>query len=129
MEARAMIRFCTIAAAASLTLLLSAPVLGAEPQVPRLDVTPTCRPIDKTDMIQFDEKRCRKIESDAREQLARQWADFPAAHRALCTQTATMGGTASYVELITCLEMKRDVAKLPADRGLKTAPTGLKTNR
>ena len=117
----------TVVAAASLALSLSVPAF-AESQVPRLDVTPTCRPLDKTDMM-LDEKRCRQIENDARDQLVRQWADFPAAHRTLCTQTATMGATASYVELITCLEMKRDVAKLPADRGLKTAPTGLKTNR
>src|SRR5258707_7874745 len=115
-----------IAAAAALALAMSAPAL-AEPQVPRLDVTPTCRPMDKSDMMQMDESRCRQIENDARDQLVRQWADFPAADRTLCIQTASMGGTASYVELITCLEMKRDVAKLPADRGLRTAPTGLKT--
>ena len=118
----------TVAAAASLALSLSVPAFAAESQVPRLDVTPTCRPLDKTDMI-LDEKRCRQIENDARDQLVRQWADFPAADRTLCTQTATMGGTASYVHLITCLELKRDVAKLPANRGLTTAPTGLKTNR
>jgi hypothetical protein len=117
----------TVVAAASLALSLSVPAF-AESQVPRLDVTPTCRPLDKTDMM-LDEKRCRQIENDARDQLVRQWTDFPAADRTLCTQTASMGGTASYVMLITCLEMKRDIAKLPADRGLKTALTGLKTNR
>ena len=116
-----------IAAAASLLLALSAPAIAAEPQVPRLDVTPTCRPIDKSDMMQMDESRCRQIENDARDQLVRQWADFPAADRTLCIQTATMGGTASYVELITCLEMKRDVAKLPTDRGLNSRPAGLNT--
>jgi len=51
--------------------------------------------------------------------------DVPAADRTLCTQTATMGGTASYVELITCLEMRRDVAKLPANRKLTTRPSNL----
>ncbi len=114
-----------IAVAAGLALSLGTPAFAAEPQVPRLDVTPTCRPLDKSDMMQMDEGRCRQIENEARNQLVRQWADFPAADRALCTQTATMGGTASYVELITCLEMKRDVARLPADKGLKTAPTSL----
>ena len=57
----------------------------------------------------------------------RQWADFPVADRVLCTQTATLTDMASYVHLITCLEMKRDVAKLPADRGLRTAPAALPT--
>ena len=34
--------------------------------------------------------------------------------------------TASYVALITCLEMKRDVAKLPADRSLRSQPSSLR---
>ena len=38
-----------------------------------------------------------------------------------------MGGMASYVQLLTCLELKRDVAKLPADRGLRSKPSGLNT--
>ena len=36
-----------------------------------------------------------------------------------------MGGMSSYVALITCLEMRRDVAKLPADRGLTVRPAAL----
>ncbi len=38
-----------------------------------------------------------------------------------------MGGTASYVELITCLELKRDVAKAPADLGLQSRPSNLRS--
>ena len=98
--------------------------------MPRLNVGPTCHPIDRSDKsIQIDTERCLKTENDAREQLVRQWADFPAADRALCTQTATLTDMASYVDLLTCLEMKRDVAKLPADRGLRTAPAALPTPR
>lgn len=114
-------------AAALFVLALAAPALAAD-GVPRLNVGPTCHPIDRSDKsIQIDTERCLKTESDAREQLVRQWADFPAADRSLCTQTATLTSMASYVDLITCLEMKRDVAKLPADRGLRTAPAGLPT--
>lgn len=98
-------------------------------EVPKLDVNKTCRPINGDRSLAIDSERCFKSEQEARDQLARQWVDFPAANRALCTQTATMGGTASYVELITCLEMKRDVAKLPADRGLRTQPASLPTRK
>jgi hypothetical protein len=121
-------RISKIAAVASLALCLGTPAFAAEPQVPRLDVTPTCRPLDKSDMMQFDENRCRKIENDARDQLVRQWANYPTADRSQCIATATMGGAASYVELITCLEMKHDVASLPAS-GLRSRPTGLGTTR
>ena len=117
-------------AAAALFLTTAAPAFAspADNGVPRLNVGPTCRPIDRSDKsIQIDTERCLKTENDAREQLVRQWADFPAADRTLCTQTATLTDMASYVDLITCLEMKRDVAKLPADRSLRTAPAALPT--
>jgi hypothetical protein len=117
----------TTAAALLLTFALGAPAFAAN-GVPRLNVGPTCHPIDRSDKsIQIDTERCLKTESDAREQLVRQWADFPATDRTLCTQTATLTSMASYVDLLTCLEMKRDVAKLPADRGLRTAPAALPT--
>ena len=113
-------------AAALLALSLGAPAFAAEPGVPRLDVGPTCRPLNASDKsIQIDTERCLKTEQETREQLVRQWADFPPADRALCIQTATLTSMASYVDLITCLEMKRDVAKLPADRGLRTRPSSL----
>ena len=121
----------TFKIAAALLLTLAAPAFAAPAEsVPRLDVGPTCHPIDRSDKsIQIDTERCLKTENDAREQLVRQWADFPAADRALCTQTATLTSMASYVDLITCLEMKRDVAKLPADRSLRSAPAALPTPR
>jgi hypothetical protein len=115
-------------AAVALLLTLAAPAFAApaENGVPRLNVGSTCRPIDPADKtIQIDTERCLKSENDAREQLVRQWTDFPAADRSLCIQTATLTSMASYVDLLTCLEMKRDVAKLPADRGMRSAPAGL----
>ena len=116
-------------AAALFALSLAAPAFAAD-GVPRLNVRPTCHPIDASDKtIRIDTERCLKTENDAHEQLVRQWADFPAADRALCTRTATLTSMASYVDLITCLEMKRDVAKLPADRGLRSAPAALPTAR
>jgi hypothetical protein len=114
-------------ASAFLALSFGTPVRASEGDVPRLDVGPTCRPIDRNDAHQIDTARCLKTENEARDQLARQWTEFPSADRTLCTQTASMGGMASYVGLLTCLEMKRDVARLPADRGLRSAPTGLNT--
>ena len=116
-------------AAAVAACAFAGPARAADPKVPNLDVTPTCRPLDKSDMMQLDENRCRQIEKDARDQLVKQWSNFSAADRTECTTAATMGGTASYVELITCLEMKRDVAALPARDTLTTKPTGLEPKR
>jgi len=110
--------------AASLASSAGQSLRAAEADVPRLDVGPTCRPIDRNDAAMIDTERCLKSEKEARGQLARQWSGFPPDERALCVQTATMGSTASYVELLTCLEMKRDVAR-PAGRGLRNVPAGL----
>jgi hypothetical protein len=93
---------------------------------PNLNVDRACHDAAKANTdLQFDADRCLKSEHEARDQLARQWADFPPADQLLCTQTATMGGTASYVQLITCLELKRAAAKLPPDGGLTTQPSSL----
>ena len=97
--------------------------------VPTLNVTPTCTPIGNDKTFPIDTKQCLKTEQEVREQLVKEWADFPAADRSLCTAMASMGGMASYVALITCLEMKRDVAKLPNDRGLNTQPSSLPTKK
>ena len=114
-----LIRFALAAAASAFV----AAAYAAE--VPTFDVGPTCRPIGGEKAFQIDTDRCFKTEQEARDQLVREWADFPAPGRTLCTQTAAMAGMPSYVALITCLEMKRDVAKLPADRGLRTRPSSL----
>src|SRR5437764_474229 len=114
-----------VAAGAAL-LIFSAVAFAAD--VPQLDVAKACRASAGADVgIKYDADRCLQSENDARDQLKTQWANFPAADRSLCTQTATMGGTASYVELITCLEMKRDVAKAPADLGLQSRPSNLRS--
>jgi hypothetical protein len=111
------------------TTIIAAAILGATAahaaEVPTLDVSPTCRPMDAGDKtFAIDTDRCFKTEREAREQLAREWTKFPADDRSLCTQAATMGGMASYVALITCLEMKRDAAKLQ-DRGMTVRPAAL----
>jgi hypothetical protein len=92
--------------------------------VPTLDVTPTCRPIANDRSFAIDTDRCLKTERKAREQLTREWTNYTEADRSQCTQTATMGGLPSYVELITCLEMKRDVANLP-NRTMTIRPAAL----
>lgn len=115
------------AAAAAALLVFSAVAFAAD--VPRLDVATACRAAAGMDPgIAYDTDRCLKSENEARDQLAKKWTSFPATDRSICTQTATLGGTASYVELITCLELKRDVATMPPDLGLETRPSSLRAN-
>jgi hypothetical protein len=52
----------------------------------------------------------------SREQLSKEWEQFPAEIRANCTREATaIANVRSYVELLTCLQIAMDVKKLPND--------------
>ncbi|HEY1746231.1 MAG TPA: hypothetical protein VGG11_05655 [Xanthobacteraceae bacterium] len=66
----------------------------------------------KDDQIADTKKDCLNSEHRIRNQLVSAWERFDAADRAHCTRESEMGGESSYTELITCLEMARDVRKL-----------------
>jgi hypothetical protein len=44
-------------------------------------------------------------EMQARTQLGKQWPGFDAQRREMCVQEASIGGSPSYVDLLTCLQM------------------------
>jgi hypothetical protein len=97
-------------------ILVSATVLVAD-QVPKLNVTPSCRAsADGILGVKQDIESCLQSENSARDQLAKEWSTFTAADRQSCTRLTTIGGTGgTYTELITCLEIKREAAKLPKE--------------
>jgi hypothetical protein len=76
--------------------------------VPKFDITKECR-FESESSKAFD--RCSHDEADALQQLETEWPQFSSADRRSCFTEATVGGFASYVELLICLEMARDVAK------------------
>jgi hypothetical protein len=83
--------------------------------VPNFNVEPSCKVAGNTG---GDLRRdaCLRTEREARDQLGKEWNGFLAADRTRCVETSTMGGASrSYVELLTCLEIARDVRKLPKD--------------
>ena len=48
---------------------------------------------------------CAKDETDARNKLDKSWPQFGASDKHACVRESSIGGTQSYVELLTCLEM------------------------
>lgn len=103
-------------------------------EVPNLHVEQLCRGIasqssdsvmaEAYPTVSFD--RCMQSERDDRAELQKQWAGFPADDKRHCVAEATMGGSSSYTELLTCLEMARDVKKLqPNSPGNGTKGTKL----
>jgi hypothetical protein len=73
--------------------------------VPKFDIVRECR-FEGGSTVEFD--RCSQDEAAALEQLKANWAQFAGVDKSTCLSAATVGGFASYVELLTCLEMARE---------------------
>ena len=80
--------------------------------VPAFDVTFGCHAAAV--MTPQGYNSCMNDENNARAKLESSWNGFAAADRANCVQDATTGGSPSYVDLLTCLQMAKDVRELPA---------------
>jgi hypothetical protein len=106
-------------------LLIVTPMMigaAAAQEMPRLNFEPSCKASASGALgLTEDMDSCRRSETTARDQAAKQWSSFASADRASCTRLVTMSGhDGTYTELLTCLEMKRDARKLPDDSTLST---------
>ena len=93
-----------------IVILASLPLTPIADNVPKFDIARECRSEGGSQAI-LD--KCAVDEADARGQLQSQWSQFNAVDKTVCIRETSMDGTPSYVELLTCLEMARDVKKPP----------------
>jgi hypothetical protein len=103
--------------------MIAAPVFSAQADdIPTLHVEEICHGIVSQagygltagdPKVAF--KQCMDAEASDREALKKEWPEFSADDKQHCTAETQMGGEASYTELITCLEMARDVRKLRSE--------------
>jgi hypothetical protein len=87
-------------------------LLVAADSIPVFNVEPFCRAVATRAAPVGDKDVCLRQEHEARDQLVRQWAQFPAADRSYCEQLARIGSDPTYTELLTCLELQRDARNL-----------------
>jgi hypothetical protein len=90
-------------------------VLAVADQVPILDVERGCRAAARAgERLSLDTslRLCLADEKGAREELDREWTQFSPALRHRCVATTESGGDPSYVEVLVCLQMGRDAARL-----------------
>jgi hypothetical protein len=88
--------------------------------VPTLDVNPVCHGIAmqgelEAGLQQTSFKQCVDSEQATRDEIKKQWSSFSTADKTHCVALAKTGGESSYTELLTCMEMARDVRKLHSD--------------
>ena len=91
-------------------------VLAAD-TIPQLNIEPTCRAAATTNVravatAKNDDSACKRDEQEAREKAEQEWSQFSGDDRSHCVRLSTLGGSPSYVELLTCLEMSKQARAL-----------------
>jgi hypothetical protein len=105
--------------------------------VPQLNVEQVCEGIAQQGGVTFhdpaiakEKKNCLDSEQAVRDELVKQWSSFAAADKTSCVNESRMGGDSSYTELLTCLEMARDVRAMRNEQQQQQgAPSGAKPAR
>ena len=90
-------------------------------QVPRLVIEATCKA--EQHLIAGDRNPydgCMSDETAAERQLQGMWSSASAAHREMCGQEAQIGGTPSYVDMLTCLQMAQGTTSTAPPRQRRT---------
>jgi hypothetical protein len=97
-------------------------VMPVADSVPTLNVDQVCQGIAQQGGTTFhdsavgeEKKNCIDSEQAIRDQLAKEWSTFAVPDKTACTNESRTGGEASYTELLTCLEMARDVRAMNSD--------------
>jgi len=104
-------------------LLLASLLPALSDDVPVINVDPVCRGIAQqagsvsekgAPDLRFSQ--CVKSEQAIRDKLAKEWSTFTAADKGNCVGEEKSGPLPSYTDLITCLEMARDVREMNAKK-------------
>jgi hypothetical protein len=104
-----------------LAVPLVAAFLTVSNAVPRFDVTPSCKGAADAGYVDKSKERlqiCIESEQKARAELEKSWAQFDPSDRNYCVR-ASDGFEPTYTELITCLEMQRDVKRIRQESATK----------
>jgi len=108
-----MIRLAKLLSLATIALGWQAIVAIAD-EVPTYDVRATCHAESLQDASASTTAACLADEQKARDSLVAQWTQFAPENRTSCMQLeGGITGVRSYVELLTCLQIAREVKALP----------------
>lgn len=103
-------------AVASAVSLCGGQLIARADDVPTFNMQKNCKADVQADSTAQNVAACLADEQKAREALVGQWTQFPPNTRTRCVQMVSdIAGSQSYVELLTCLQMARDVKGLPKD--------------
>jgi hypothetical protein len=90
-----------------IAIMVTLSPIAVSDSVPQFDIVRECR-FEGGSTAAFD--HCSQDETAALSELKKEWAQSSGADHKTCMAMTTTGGFASYVELLTCLEMAHDAA-------------------
>ena len=80
---------------------------------PTLNVDPSCVAAGMGSVVLGrDKKACLADETTAQDTLKQNWSKYAASDKSECVGMVTTGGPASYVELLSCVEILRDARNI-----------------
>jgi len=95
--------------AAVAVVLGSAAAAQAADAPPVLDVTTSCDAAARSALsLGRERESCLADERAAKDQLDHSWSKYGAADKVHCVSNVSSGGPASYVELLSCLDVMTD---------------------
>jgi len=108
---------------------LIASAMGIAPQVaiadgpPNLDVSISCQTAGRGSIVVGrDMQACLNDEQTARDILTKDWNAYSERNRKICVDENRSGGPPSYVELLSCIEVMTEAAKLATDPLIQPVP-------
>jgi hypothetical protein len=97
---------------------------------PTLQVGPSCEAAGRGSVVLGrDKKACLADETTAQDTLKQNWSKYAASDKTQCVGMATTGGPASYVELLSCLEIMRDARNIRNADPLESNNDSISTRR
>jgi hypothetical protein len=98
--------------------------------VPILKVGPSCEAAGRGSVVLGRNKEaCLADETTAQQSLKKGWSTYSAEDKQQCIGMAKSGGPASYVELLSCLELRRDAHNIKNGDPLEINPAAVSTRR
>lgn len=99
-------------------ILASTHLILAADRIPQFDVEPSCQAAAQAaTALNRSTDNCIQDERGARTKVEQQWSEFSATQQGHCTRLSQLGGSPSYVELLTCLEIAKQAESIPDDLG------------
>ena len=91
--------------------------------VPKLNIEPSCKAAGIEGMaLGRTTQSCINDENTARDQLVKDWSTYSGDDKSHCLSMVSTGGSPSYVELLSCLEMSRDAKKIAEGQPVNQMP-------